>query len=155
MQHSIRSYHLDAYNGHSSVPRDVGERLLDDAVGAGLDLRGEALVEARVMKLNLDAGLTCVVLEAPEQGRQEAEAIEHGRSQIQRQLAHTTQRVVDGLAHIQRRTLALHRVRSICSSPTRRRLDHHLDTGERLANLVVQLARDAPSLRLLYLHHLT
>ena len=110
MQHGIRSHHLDAYNGHSSVSRDIGERLLHDAVGACLDLRGEALIKASVMKLNLDAGLTCVVLEAPEQSRQEAEAIQHGRAQIQRQLAHTTQRVVDGLAHILAlRLSALHR----------------------------------------------
>jgi len=62
-----------------SVPCHIVESLLHDAVGGGLDLPGEAPVEALVLEVNLQAGLRRVhVLHQPEECREQPEVVQHG-----------------------------------------------------------------------------
>ena len=95
-----------------------------------------------------DAGARRERVEVPRHGLGQAEVVEHRRVEHLRQVAHLLERAVGEPARLaQRLALALGQ-RGV--PPGHRQLD--LDGGERLADLVVQLARDGPALVLLHVH---
>src|SRR4029077_18640353 len=146
------------------IAGDIGQRLLDQTVGASLDLAGKALFKATLLKVDLYASLLRVALELPVQRGQQPQAIEHCWAQSERELPHPFEGVADCDAHLVKvghmlscdllRVVQRVPARTICVSELRiEQLKHHIDTGERLTNLVMQLASYAPSLCLLDLQH--
>ena len=130
---------------------DVRERLLDDAVERRLDLGRQPLVAE--LRLEVDASPVCSPerLDEPLDRRDEPEVVERRRPQLDREPAHVLQRRDDELADATRPPPAPPRPRDALLE----RLQAEQDRGQRLAGLVVELAREPLPLELLCLDDAT
>jgi hypothetical protein len=116
---------------YACVSGDVREGLLDNPEGRDLDLRSETAIELSVMKVDVDAGTGSIAVDPPCERRQQAEVVQHGRLRfIDRSHA------IDDVAHDRRDVLLeVPALRAMT-------LDPEQQASEKLANFVVQLARD-------------
>ena len=120
--------------------RDVAQRFLHDAVDADLDLRRQPRVH-RLRQLRADAGAMRKIPKVGRERRGQPEIVEHGRVQQLRHVADAAQR---GLADVARFLERGSDARVDVGA--KRDADVHLDGGQRLADLVVQLARQRAAL---------
>ena len=127
---------------------DVREGFLHDPVGRGLHLGREASLDPFVLELDLDTGLVGESLEEREQGGQQPELIEHGGTQVERETADPAEQVVDDAAGLLQP--GVHRGRWLIAP----RFEQQLEARQQLAELVVELASQAPALGLLDLEQL-
>ncbi len=137
----------------AGVARDVGERFLQRAV----DRRGHRLVDAlqlavaRHADLALHAGAAGEVPDQPVGRLGEAEVVEHQRPQVGGDAARGAHGLVEHAAHA---LGALRRIGVAGGQPLAQPGEVHLQRGEQLPELVVQLARDARLFLLARLEHL-
>jgi len=74
----------DLYLVHASVAGDIGERLLNNAIGGSFNLRSEpSPFQAAVSEDYLHLGLGLIAFKMPQQGRQQPQIVQHGRPQVQ------------------------------------------------------------------------
>ena len=108
---------------------------------------GSRVLAERGVEVDLDAGLLGERLRQPLERGDEAEVVEHLRTQLDREAADVLEREDDVLPQLG--------ACSLSGMPGERlleRLETEQDRGERLAGLVVKLARKAAALELLRLH---
>ena len=85
---------VDAADGGVRVFGDVGQRLLDDAIGGGLGFRREPFVHAVVEQVDADAVALAEAPQVPlDRGRQ-SQVVEQRRMEQVGQIAHRVQRAV-------------------------------------------------------------
>src|ERR1035437_1234114 len=129
----------------SGVARHVGERLLRDAEQVRLGLIGKAAGVAG-FESRLNAGARGEALHQPAQTGLEAEIVEDGGAQKLRHLPHVTDSLFDQVQ-------AVFQTRVVQLPADIERGEVGLDGGERLAQLVVQLVREAAGGGLLVFQH--
>ena len=135
----------DAYARRARVAGAIMQRFLDDAIDAGFVIVGQIVGD-----IGGDADFHSAALgnfaSLPLEGGDEAEIVEHGRTEQQRHIAHHANGVLDQ---------ALHGfdARAIVGAGEARGQIAELDqdAGERLADFIVQLARDGAALGFLRL----
>ena len=128
------------------MAQHVVDRLLRDAEARGLGVRRELLRRVLGLEVGLQPGDARLAVEVRAHRGGEAEIVQLRRPQAERKLAHALERV-------------LHRVDALIDARARRRLAARagdrlqldLQRRERLANVVMQVAREAPALFLLHL----
>ena len=132
----------------AGVLDDVRQRLLDDAVERRLDLGRQPLVAELRLEVDL-RGRVCSrnVSAEPLDGRHEPEVVERRRAQLDREPADVLQRRDDELAHRRRAPSRA----SVGLGRLLERLQPEQDRRQRLARLVVELAREPRALELLRL----
>src|SRR5205814_4549192 len=118
--------------------------LLRDAEARGLRLGSELVRSVLGVEVGGEAGDAALPVEVRAQRRLEAQVVELRGAQAERELAYTLERVLHRLdafgdARAQRRVAG-----------ELQRLELDLERGERLADVVVQVAREAPTLLLLH-----
>ncbi len=74
----------------------VGQRLLDNAVSGDFKVGRYTLVEIAVPELHLYTGLARIVFEIPVKRREQAQVIEDGGSQVQRQVTDLPNQCIKG-----------------------------------------------------------
>src|SRR5437762_9383089 len=129
------------------VAGDVGERLLDDAVDRGLDLLREALLESLGGELRRDLVPPAEGFEVRLDRPREPVEIEPGRAQQLRELAHLAEGLGDQASRLARPRAELAQVGRELPLEQPEVRGHR---GERLPELVVQLAREPAELLLLH-----
>ena len=129
----------------AGVLDDVRHRLLDDPVQRRLDRLGQPHVADPRLDVNLDSALADRLGETLDR-RNEPEVVERARAQLHREPAHVLERRDDLLPEGDDRLARLAARRLL------ERLEPEQDRRQRLAGLVVQLAREALALELLRLH---
>ena len=134
----------DADVARAGVLDDVRQRLLDDAVEGGLDFAREPLLAELRLQVDPEPRLLAERGGEPLDRRHEAEVVERGRAQLDRERAHVLQRRDDELAHGRDRGARL-----VAPDRLLERLQPEQDRGERLAGLVVELAGEPAPLELL------
>src|SRR5438067_3296277 len=133
--------------GRARVLRRVRERLLDDPVDDRLLVLGDRLRCALPVQQRLDAGLLAEARELALDRGDQAEVIERRRPQLAGQAQELLHRLVDErleLCH-----LARQRLRHVLAD----RLQSQQDRGQRLVDLVVEVAREPPAVLLLRAQH--
>src|SRR2546426_1061069 len=120
----------------ASVPHHVVDRLLRDAKASRLDVRRNFARRLGGFEVRRKTGERRLAVEMRAQRRPQAEVVELRRAQAERKLAHALERMADGLDAF---------------LDARARLQLDLQRGQRLADVVVQIARQAPALLLLHL----
>ena len=128
------------------MPRDVGERLLEDAE----ERRGQVAVEPRLRQRRSDlaahARAPLELLGLPLDRRLQTQVVEHARPQLRADAPRARDRVVDQLLHVAqlRQQARLRALGQVATQP-----GHvHAQRGQGLAQLVVDLAGDARTLLL-------
>src|SRR5262249_25672347 len=134
--------HADA--SRLGVLDDVRQRLLDNAKEGGLDLAGQPLDLRRRFQLDADSGRLLERLGETLERRHEAEVLEHLRPKLEREPTHVLERRDDALAQLGRSLPC-----RLAALGLLDRLQTEKDRRQRLARLVVELAREAAALELL------
>src|SRR4051812_38892559 len=129
------------------MARDVGEGLLENAERRASEIVGQRLAVGRDLYSDLDAGARAEFLPLPLERCLESELIEHARPQLRRDAPHRRQSLIDSLDD---RRAPCHHLVTLGQTPLHPR-DVELESRQRLAELVVNLARDTGTLFLAHL----
>ena len=132
---------VDVHARSARMPRHVGEDLLEDAERRGRHVDVELGGLRRQLRAAADAGALLEILRLPADRRHEAHVVEHLGPQAGGDLAHRLHRGVDQLAH--RVGLLDERLLAQALGEPR---DFHLESGQHLTQLVVNLAGDVRAL---------
>jgi hypothetical protein len=130
------------------VPRDVGQRFLDDSVQRALDLGTLPAIEALVDEPEVDLVPPPKVGDMRVDRGHEPQVLQRGWVQQVGQVTHAAQRSIGARLRISQHTLSS--VLSLHSARGHSQL--HLHGAKRLTDVVVQLARDSALFLLLPLH---
>jgi len=120
----------------AGVPHHVVDGFLRDAKASRLDVRRDFARRLGRFKVRRETGERRLAVEMRAQRHRQAEVVELRRTQAERKLAHALERMADGLDAF---------------LDARARLQLDLQRGQRLPDVVVQIARQAPALLLLHL----
>src|SRR2546425_1006841 len=120
----------------AGVPHHVVDRFLRDAKAGRLDVRRDFARRLGGFEVRRETGERRLAVEMRAQRRPQAEVVELRRAQAERKLAHALERMADGLDAF---------------LDARARLQLDLQHRQRLADVVVPIARQAPALLLLHL----
>ena len=96
-----------------------------------------------MLESHLNLGSGGIAVEEPEQGREQTEIVQHGWPKTQRQIAHVQSQLADELLRLAQILAGLRPVQ------TAARLQGKLQTGQELADLVVELASEVATFLLL------
>ena len=125
----------------------VGQRFLGHAKTLGFDHGIQALLQGVRPDFGLQPGQRGLPLGVPAQRRLQAQIVEHGRAQVQREVMHLFQHALDHLE-----ALFQARRQGVGARRLQQRLQVHFGDGEGLADFVVELAREVPAFGLLHFH---
>lgn len=131
------------------MAQHIVDRFLRHAKAGGLDLRGYELRRIVRLEARLEAADLRLEIQVRAQCRNQAEVVELQRPQAERELPHARERM-RGRAHA---FFDLGLQRSFLRASERLELD--LQRGQRLADIVVQIARQAAAFLLLHLEQAT
>src|ERR1051326_3041908 len=116
------------------MARDVGQRLLNDTERRRFDVGRESPFDLRVNEVHVDASAVREAFDESGECGQQTEAVERRWPQIESQPVYSLHQLIDQRYGFGR------------SASEQRgdvtRLQHQLETGQHLTDLVVQLARD-------------
>src|SRR6478736_119339 len=131
---------------------DVGEPLLDDAVEDNFALRVELLGVLGLggVEAHGEAGALAEALHVVAQRRQQTQVIEHRRPELARELVDVAHRLLDQVLGFAEAARGVRRDRLEGGAEDG---EIHVDGGQRLADLVVQVAADALAFVFLDLEH--
>ena len=147
MQVPILAGEFDRDGFRSGVAHDISQRLLGNAKALRFDNWVQPLVQRFALEIGAHSGQCCLPLSEPAQRWFQSEIIEHGGTQIQRQIVNLLENAFDRLDAVFKPSLQGRRARGLQS-----RLQVHFRGGEALPDLVVELACNLPPFRLLHLN---
>ena len=127
------------------MAQHVVDRFLRHAEAGGLGVGRELLRRVLGFEVRVQAGDARLAVEVRAQRRGKAEVVELRRAQAERELAHALERVLHGVDD-----LVDARARGELVARARDRFQLDLQRGERLTDVVVQVARQALALLLLH-----